>query len=111
MTLTPSVGTRIKLATLSMLLFAGFACSPLLFTIFRLINMSPEPPGDDENLAIRLWFLSWGIVLTLLIGVCISERIGLAKGAPGPVSGWLGLLPHTPRNLLWLTVRAFVATR
>jgi len=63
--LSPS--TRVKLATLFMWLFAGFACSPLLFTIFRLANLSSEPPGDDENLATRFWFLTWGIVLTMLL--------------------------------------------
>jgi hypothetical protein len=61
------LSTRIKVATLLMWLLAGLACSPFLFTVFRLANLSTEPPGDDQNMLIRYWFLTWGIALTLLV--------------------------------------------
>jgi hypothetical protein len=62
-----SLSTRTKTATMLMWTFAALACSPLLFTVFRLANVPPAPDGDEEYMAITFWFLSFGIFFTLFL--------------------------------------------
>jgi hypothetical protein len=62
-----NLSTRIKIATMLTWVFAALACSPLLSTVYRLLNVPPAPIGDDEYMAITFWFLSFGIFFTLFL--------------------------------------------
>jgi len=62
-----SLSARSKMATILTWMFAGLACSPLLFSVYHLVSASPAPTRDDEYLAISGWFFTWGSALTMLL--------------------------------------------
>src|SRR6185503_19687544 len=65
---------RVRFATILMWTCGVVAGWPLLYALFRLANVSSEPSGDDEYLAISFWFCSWGVFLILfaLIGLSLA---------------------------------------